>query len=98
MEVLKSLINKDSRNKGEIKLSQEIDPCYGCSTIKQNCVLRALEKQENCPCSQCLIKPMCNIPCRDRIIAYEIVSSNSNTFKYCSSVVNYLTNKRGRTE
>jgi hypothetical protein len=43
---------------------EEKDPCDGCIEDIDQCTIHYVNKQEKCPCKECLLKPMCRNPCK----------------------------------
>lgn len=38
------------------------DPCFGCS-INKTCSIRYNMFNTNCPCKECIVKPICMVGC-----------------------------------
>ena len=40
--------------------------CHGCVELRgSGCSINNMNKNKQCPCTECLIKPMCTYPCDD---------------------------------
>jgi hypothetical protein len=51
--------------------------CFGCITLKFKCVIRQVHKEIECPCIDCIVKPMCQIGCMKRESLVSVIYSNN---------------------
>ena len=56
-----------------------MDNCYGCSVrfgagSYHNCDYIDCNEDASCPCTQCVVKPMCDVACND-FIKWKFTSS-----------------------
>ncbi len=50
------------------------DPCDGCGETKTDiqrvtfsCYIKEEGCADGCPCSNCLVKPICSVPCKEQL-------------------------------
>jgi len=57
-----------------MKTREEV--CFGCDVYINKECLNNIKDYENCPCSECIIKPICKISCE----AYINYMKNNNYY------------------
>lgn len=45
-------------------MSEQYENCRGCPA-EGGCVIQISEMEKECPCSQCLVRPMCKYDCNN---------------------------------
>jgi len=44
---------------------KEYEHCKGCAGIERICAFWQYNPNGECPCTQCILKPMCKMDCKD---------------------------------